>query len=121
MKARSFCWRNSTCIHTPSVTLSLVAPFRYRLVLDDCPEFAKRFVHEIALNERDVQELDVLFRTIKVSEEYITASIEERTHQNMASTLSVALSYYRLHRIVILLGLFIGSSVYIFHHLSYYS
>ena len=127
MKARSFFAGETALayIHLQLLCL-LVAPSHYRLVLDDCLEFAKRFVREIVLNERDFREkeLDVFFRTIKVSEGYITASIEERSRQNRASALSAALSYFssfRLHRIVLLLGLFIGSSVYIFHRLSYYS
>lgn len=89
-----------------------------KLVLDDCLEFAKRFVREIAVNERDVREkeIDVFFRTIKISEGYITASIEERSRQNRASALSAALSYFssfRLERTIILLGLLIGTSIYV--------
>ena len=121
MKSRSFFAGETALayIHLQLLCL-LVAPSHYKLVLDDCLEFAKRFVHEIAVNERDVREkeVDVFFRTIKVSEGYVSASIEERSRQNRASALSVALSYFssfRLQRILLLLGFFIGTSAYVFY------
>lgn len=109
MKSRSF-FAGETALaylHLQLLCL-LVVPSRYRLVLDDCLEFAKRFVSEIAINEGDVREkeLDVFFRTIRVSEGYITASLEERSRQNRASALSAALSYFssfRLERMLIML------------------
>ena len=117
MKSRSFFAGETALayIHLELLCL-LVAPSHYKLVLDDCLEFAKRFVREIAINERDFREkeLDVFFRTIKVSEGYITASIEERSRQNKASALSAALSYFssfRLERTIILLGILIGASI----------
>ena len=121
MKSRSFFAGETALayIHLQLLCL-LVAPSHYKLVLDDCLEFAKRFVREIAVNERDVREkeVDVFFRTIKVSDGYVSASIEERSHQNRASALSVALSYFssfRLQRILLLLGFFIGTSAYVFY------
>ena len=121
MKSRSFFAGETALayIHLQLLCL-LVAPSHYKLVLDDCLEFAKRFVREIAVNERDVREkeIDVFFRTIKVSEGYVSASIEERSRQNRASALSVALSYFssfRLQRILLLLGFFIGTSAYVFY------
>ena len=122
MKSRSF-FAGETALaylHLQLLCL-LVAPSHYKLVLDDCLEFAKRFVREIAINEGDIREkdLDVFFRTIKVSEGYIIASIEERSRQNRASALSAALSYFssfRLERaflMLILIVLFIGILTYI--------
>lgn len=108
-KSRSF-YAGETAlayIHLQLLCL-LVAPTHYRLVLDDCLEFAKRFVHEIAVHEGNIREKDVmvLFRTIKVSEGYISAVIEERSRHNRASALSAALSYFssfRIERILFIL------------------
>ena len=79
----------------------LVTPSHYRLVLDDCLEFAKRFVREIAINENGVREkkVDELFSTILVSEQYFIVSIEESSRQNRASALSAALSYFSSFRL----------------------
>jgi len=125
MKSRSFFAGETALAYLHLQLLSLlVAPSHYKLVLDDCLEFAKRFVREIAVNERDVREkeVDVFFRTIKVSEGYITASIEERSRQNRASAISAALSYFSSFRLerIIFVSLFIGSSVYVSYLLSNY-
>jgi len=117
MKSRSF-YAGETAlayIHLQLLCL-LVAPSHFRLVLDDCLEFAKRFVREIAVHEGDVREKDVmvLFRTIKVSEGYVSAAIEERSRHNRASALSAALTYFSSFRIERILFIFVFIVVLVF-------
>ena len=102
-------------IHLQLLSL-LVAPSHYMLVLDDCLEFAKRFVGEIAIHENGMREkeLAVFFRTIKVSEGHISAAIEGASRENRISALSIALPYFssfRLYRILIIVSIFIAARI----------
>ena len=96
-KSRSFYAGETALSYTHLELLCLlVAPSKYKLVLDDCLEFAKRFVREIAVNERRVSEQDLmgLFKAIKVSDGFVSAAIEGKSRHNKASAMSAALSYF---------------------------
>ena len=76
-----------------------VAPQRYKLIYDDCLEFAKRFVCEIATHENHLSKRDVdgFLRSITVIDGE-SASLEAKVRQNRPSALSVALSYFSCFR-----------------------
>lgn len=78
-----------------------VVPSRYRLIIDDCLEFAKRFAREIAIKENSVREteVEVLFRTLRVSEGYSSAIVEQASRNNPKSGLSGAISYFMSFRV----------------------
>lgn len=117
MKSRSFYTGETRLAYIHLQLLSLlVAPSHYKLVLDDCLEFAKRFVTEIARHENDIREkeLAVIFRTIKVSEGYMSAAIEGSSRQNKGSALSAALAYFssfRIERVFIACALIVATAI----------
>ena len=87
--------------------LSVVPP-RYRLIIDDCLEFAKRFAREIAVRENGLRETEVqvLYRTLSVSEDFSSAAIEQTSRNNPRSGLTGALSFFmslRLERFLLVL------------------
>ncbi|XP_044168367.1 uncharacterized protein [Acropora muricata] len=77
-----------------------VVPLGYRLIMDDCLEFAKRFATEIALEENGIQENEIraLFRTLSVCENYTSAAVEQSSRNNPKSGLSAAFSFFTSFR-----------------------
>lgn len=85
-----------------------VVPPRYRLIIDDCLEFAKRFAREIAVRENGLRETEVrvLYRTLSVSEDYTSATVEQASRNNPRSGLTGAFSFFmslRLERFLLAL------------------
>ena len=78
-----------------------VVPPRYRLIIDDCLEFAKRFASEIAIRENGLRETEVrvLYRTLSVSEDYTSATVEQASRNNPTSGLTGAFSYFMSFRL----------------------
>ena len=109
-KSRSFYVGESAMAYLYLQLLCLtVVPSRYRLIIDDCLEFAKRFAKEIAVRENDIRETEIqtLFRTLSVSEHYASAAVEQSSRNNPKSGLSAAISYFtslRLERLLPALG-----------------
>ena len=107
-KSRSFYVGESAMAYLYLQLLCLtVVPSRYRLIIDDCLEFAKRFAREIAVRENDIRETEIqaLFRTLSVSEHYASAAVEQSSRNNPKSGLSAAISYFtsfRPERLVLL-------------------
>ena len=108
-KSRSFYVGESAMAYLYLQLLCLVVvPSRYRLILDDCLEFAKRFAKEIAVRENDIRgtEIQALFRTLSVSEHYASAVVEQASRNNPKSGLSAAISYFmsfRMERLLLAL------------------
>lgn len=108
-KSRSFYVGESAMAYLYLQLLCLtVVPSRYRLIIDDCLEFAKRFAREIAVRENDVRgtEIQALFRTLSVSEHYASAAVEQASRNNPKSGLSGAISYFmsfRMERVLLAL------------------
>uniref|UniRef100_A0A1X7V276 Uncharacterized protein n=1 Tax=Amphimedon queenslandica TaxID=400682 RepID=A0A1X7V276_AMPQE len=85
----------------------MVVPEKYRLVMDDCLEFAKKFALEVAVKENQVRvtEMQALYRTLKVSENFSTGAMEQISRNNPSSGFTAALSYFmsfRPERVLIL-------------------
>ena len=102
-----------------------VVPSRYRLIIDDCLEFAKRFAREIAIIENSVRETDVqvLFRTLRVSEDYSSAIVEQASRNNPKSGLSAAISYFmsfRVERFLFALAVVIAMTTAVYTLTRYY-
>lgn len=99
-----------------------VVPSRYRLIVDDCLEFAKRFAREIAVEENGVRETEVqvLFRTLRVSEDYTSATVEQASRNNPKSGLTGAVSYFMSFRIerLILAFIFVALGIVIVRYIS---
>lgn len=78
-----------------------VVPSRYRLIIDDCLEFAKRFAREIAVRENGLRETEVrvLYRTLSVSEDFTSATVEQASRNNPRSGLTGAFSYFMSFRL----------------------
>ena len=78
-----------------------VVPPKYRLIIDDCLEFAKRFAKEIAVRENDIRERDIqaLFRTLSVSEHYASTFVEQASRNNPSRGKGAAISYFMSLRI----------------------
>ena len=110
-KSRSFYVGESAMAYLYLQLLCLtVVPSKYRLIIDDCLEFAKRFAKEIAVQENDIRgtEIQALFRTLSVSEHYASALVEQASRNNPKSGLSAAISYFmsfRLERLLLALGI----------------
>lgn len=110
-KSRSFYVGESAMAYLYLQLLCLtVVPSRYRLIIDDCLEFAKRFAKEIAVRENDIRETEIqaLFRTLSVSEYYASAVVEQSSRNNPKSGLSAAISYFtsfRLEKLLLALGI----------------
>ena len=110
-KSRSFFVGESAMAYLYLQLLCLtVVPSRYRLIIDDCLEFAQRFAKEIAVRENDIRgtEIRALFRTLSVSEHYASAAVEQSSRNNPKSGLSAAISYFtsfRVERLLPALGL----------------
>ena len=110
-KSRSFFVGESAMAYLYLQLLCLtVVPSRYRLIIDDCLEFAKRFAKEIAVRENDIRgtEIRALFRTLSVSEHYASAAVEQSSRNNPKSGPSAAISYFtsfRVERLLPVLGL----------------
>ena len=108
-KSRSFYVGESAMAYLYLQLLCLVVvPSRYRLIMDDCLEFAKRFAKEIAVRENDIRgtEIQALFRTLSVSEHYASAVVEQASRNNPKSGLSAAISYFmsfRMERLLLAL------------------
>jgi len=101
-KSRSFYVGETAMAYLHLQLLCLtVVPSRYRLIIDDCLEFAKRFAREIAVRENGVRETEVrvLYRTLSVSEDYTSATVEQASRNNPRSGLTGALSYFMSLRI----------------------
>ena len=101
-KSRSFYVGESAMAYLYMQLLCLtVVPSRYRLIIDDCLEFAKRFASEIAVRENDIRETEIqtLFRTLSVSEHYASAAVEQSSRNNPKSGLSAAISYFTSFRL----------------------
>lgn len=109
-KSRSFYVGESAMAYLYLQLLCLtVVPSRFRLIIDDCLEFAKRFAKEIAVRENDIRETEIqaLFRTLSVSEHYASAAVEQSSRNNPKSGLSAAISYFtsfRSERLLLALG-----------------
>ena len=87
-----------------------VVPSRYRLIIDDCLEFAKRFAKEIAVRENGIRgtEIRALFRTLSVSEHYASAAVEQSSRNNPKSGQSAAILYFssfKVERLLLVLAL----------------
>ena len=101
LKSKCFFWGET---RLPPVYLDIlclfVTPRRYRLIDDDCLEFAKRFVSEIATHENNSSKgyVDGLLRSVTVTDGK-SASLEGKARQNRTSALSVALSYFSSFKI----------------------
>ena len=110
-KSRSFYVGESAMAYLYLQLLCLiVVPSRYRLIIDDCLEFAKRFAKEIAVRENAIRgtEIQALFRTLSVSEHYASAVVEQSSRNNPKSGLSAAISYFmsfKLERLLLALGI----------------
>ena len=78
----------------------MVVPQKYRLVIDDCLEFAKKFAMEVAIKENGVRgtEMLALYRTLTVSDNYSTGIIEQASRNNPKSGLTSAVSYFMSFR-----------------------
>ena len=83
-----------------------VVPSRYRLIVDDCLEFAKRFAKEIAVRENDVRErnIQMLFRTFSVSEHYASIMGDQAPPNGPKGGLSTGIPYFTISREEILLS-----------------
>ena len=109
-KSRSFYVGESAMAYLYLQLLCLtVVPSRFRLIIDDCLELAKRFAREIAVRENDIRETEIqaLFRTLSVSEHYASAAVEQSSRNNPKSGLSAAISYFtsfRSERLLLALG-----------------
>ena len=119
-KSRSFYVGESAMANSYLQFLCLtVVPSKYRLIIDDCLEFAKRFAKEIAVRENDIRETEIeaLFRTLSVSEHYASAVMEQASRNNPKSGSSVAISYFTSFRIerVLLLALGIVMIAIVLH------
>lgn len=116
-KSRSFYVGESAMAYLYLQLLCLtVVPSRYRLIIDDCLEFAKRFAKEIAVRENDIRETEILalFRTLSVSENYASAVVEQASRNNPKSGLSAAISYFmsfRPERLLLALGIVMIATV----------
>ena len=110
-KCRSFYVGESAMAYLYLQLLCLtVVPSKYRLIIDDCLEFAKRFAKEIAVQENDIRgtEIEALFRTLSVSEHYASAVVEQSSRNNPKSGLSAAISFFmsfRIERLLLALGI----------------
>lgn len=73
-----------------------VAQPLYRLVMDDCLEFAKRFAKEIAVQENGISDrkIQAFFRTLAVCKHRASATVERASRNNPKSGLGVAISYF---------------------------
>jgi len=110
-KSRSFFVGESAMAYLYLQLLCLtVVPSRYRLIIDDCLEFAKRFAKEIAVRENDIRgtEIRALFRTLSVSEHYASAAVEQSSRNNPKSGQSAAILYFssfKVERLLLVLAL----------------
>lgn len=108
-KARSFFVGETAMAYLYLQLLCLtVVPSKYRLIIDDCLEFAKRFAREIAVKENGLRETEVrvLYRTLAVSEDYTSATVEQASRNNPRSGFTAAISYFtsfRLERLLLAL------------------
>ena len=110
-KSRSFFVGESAMAYLYLQLLCLtVVPSRYRLIIDDCLEFAKRFAKEVAVRENDIRGTDIraLFRTLSVSEHYASAAVELSSRNNPKSGQSAAILYFssfKVERLLLVLAL----------------
>ena len=105
-KSRSFYVGESALAESFLNLLCLtVVSLRFRLIMDDCLEFAKQFAKEIAVRENNIPEkrIHALFRTLSVSELYPSAKVKQASRNNPKSGLSVYISYFRSFRVELLL------------------
>ena len=100
-KSRSFYVGESAMPYSYLDLLCLtVVPSRYRLIVDDCLEFAKRFAKEIAVRENDVRErkIQALFRTFSVSEHYASMITDQAPPNGPKGGLSTGIPYFASSR-----------------------
>lgn len=90
--------------------------------MSDCLEFAENFAYEILHTENDIKraQIEALFRTLRVSENFITAGIENSSRQNRSSGWSSAIIYFSsfdLRRLFISMAIigFSFGGLYIIH------
>jgi len=97
VKSHNFYIGNSNMSYFGLQLLSLmVVPSKYRLIIDDCLEFSKRYAREIATKENGFRktEIEAIIQTLRVSNNYITGGIELKSRRNPSSGFSAAFSYF---------------------------